>query len=150
MEKYITKNGIRYELRGEQYYPMLALGEQTDYEIGKYGKMLYREENGYYIPDVTLPAPKEIGAWGLQHASWLKRYHIARYNELLMSRTLNEYLYNINEEAQARFESLVVDLATSHGLTEELKIRDQLKWVQLATYVAKAAREIVESEVIFI
>lgn len=35
MEKYITKNGINYELRGEQYYPMLEIYEQTNYEIGK-------------------------------------------------------------------------------------------------------------------
>ena len=33
MEKYITKNGINYELRGEQYYPMLEISEQTNYEI---------------------------------------------------------------------------------------------------------------------
>ena len=39
MEKYITKNGIKYELRGEQYYPMFDLGEQTTYEIGKYGHL---------------------------------------------------------------------------------------------------------------
>ena len=35
MEKYITKNGIKYELRGEQYYPMLEISEQTNYEIPK-------------------------------------------------------------------------------------------------------------------
>ena len=34
MEKYITKNGIKYELHGEQYYPMLEISEQTNYEIG--------------------------------------------------------------------------------------------------------------------
>ena len=39
MEKYITKNGIKYELRGEQYYPMLEISEQTYYEIGKYGHL---------------------------------------------------------------------------------------------------------------
>ena len=39
MEKYITKNGIKYELRGEQYYPMLEISEQTNYEIGKYGHL---------------------------------------------------------------------------------------------------------------
>ena len=38
MDKYITKNGIKYELRGEQYYPMLEISEQTNYEIGKYGQ----------------------------------------------------------------------------------------------------------------
>ena len=122
MEKYITKNGIKYELRGEQYYPMLEISEHSNYEIGK---------------------------WGLLHLGWLKRFRIARYNELLISGELNEYLYNVNEEAQERFESLIVDLAESHGLTEELKARDQMKWVELANYVANAAKEIVESEVIF-
>ena len=29
MEKYITQNGIKYELRGELYYPLLEILEQT-------------------------------------------------------------------------------------------------------------------------
>ena len=111
--------------------------------------LTYREENRNLVPDVELPEQKEIGKWGLLHLGWLKRFRIARYNELLMSGKLNEYLYNVNEEAQDRFESLIVDLAESHGLTEELKAKDQMKWVQLANYVAGAAKEIVESEVIF-
>ena len=120
MEKYITKNGIKYELRGEQYYPISEMPEQ-----------------------------KEIGKWGLLHLGWLKRFRVARYNELLMAGELNSYLYKVNEEAQERFESLVADFAESNGLTEELKEKDQMKWVQLANYVANAAKEIVESEVIF-
>ena len=120
MEKYITKNGIKYELRGEEYYPISELVEQ-----------------------------KEIGAWGLLRLGYLKRFRVACYNELLISGELNEYLYKVNEEAQERFESLMVDLAESHGLTEELKAKDQMKWVQLANYVANAAKEIVKSEVIF-
>lgn len=109
----------------------------------------YREENGYLVPDVELPEQKEIGKWGLLHLGWLKRFRIAKYNELLISGELNSYLYNVNEEAQERFESLIVDLAESHGLTEDLKAIDQMKWVQLANYVANTAKEIVESEVIF-
>ena len=121
MEDKIIRNGIEYELRGEQYFPVAELPEQ-----------------------------KEIGAWGLQHLAWLKRRHVARYTELLISGELNEYLYKVNEEAQERFESLIADLAESHGLTEELKEKDQMKWVDLANYVVNAAKEIVESEVIFI
>ena len=30
MEKYITQNGIKYELRGEQYYPMLEITEHKE------------------------------------------------------------------------------------------------------------------------
>jgi len=37
MKKYIEQNEITYELRGEQYYPLLELPEQK--EIGKYRRM---------------------------------------------------------------------------------------------------------------
>ena len=37
MKKYIIENGIKYELCGDVYYPMLKLDEQTNYQIGKYG-----------------------------------------------------------------------------------------------------------------
>ena len=56
MEKYITKNGIKYELRGEQYYPMLEISEQTNYEIGKHGHLhldfIKKHRRGTYT---TLP-----------------------------------------------------------------------------------------------
>ena len=120
MEKYIEQNGITYELRGEQYYPLLELPEQ-----------------------------KEIGKWGLLRLGYLKRFAVAKYNELLTSGELNPYLYNLNEEAQERYESLLADFSESHGLTEELKAKYQMKWVELANYVANAAKEIVESELIF-
>ena len=42
MEKYITQNGIKYELRGEQYYPMLEVSEEKEHQIGKYG-LLHRD-----------------------------------------------------------------------------------------------------------
>ena len=42
MEKYITQNGIKYELRGEQYYPILEIAEQKEHKIGKYG-LLHRD-----------------------------------------------------------------------------------------------------------
>ena len=80
---------------------------------------------------------------------YLKRFAVAKYNELLTSGELNSYLYHLNAEAQERYESLIADFAKSHGLTEELKEKDQMKWVELANYVANAAKEIVESELIF-
>ena len=112
-------------------------------------KMNYIEKDGVLYPDIEMPEQKEIGKWGLLHLGYLKRFRVARYNELLMSGELNAYLCKVNEETQERFESLIVDLAESHGLTEELKASDQMEWISLANYVANAAKEIVESEVIF-
>ena len=42
MEKYITQNGIKYELRGEQYYPIFSETNTTVHHIGKYG-LLHRD-----------------------------------------------------------------------------------------------------------
>ena len=113
-------------------------------------KIRYVEKDGILYPDMELPQQKNIGTWGQMHLRWIKRYRIARYTEFLMSGKLNEYLYKVNEEAQNCFDSLVVDLTEKYELTEELKVMDQMKWVGLANYIAKAAREIVESEVIFV
>ena len=121
MKEKITVNGIEYELRGEQYYPILALPEQ-----------------------------KPIGKWGIRHLAWLKRMRPLRYKILLGSGEINEYLFKVNEEAQERFDSLVLDFAEEYVLTEELKARDQMKWVQLANHIVKSAQEIVESELIYI
>ena len=70
MEKYIIKNGIKYELRGEQYYPMLEIPEQTNYEIGKYGHL---------------------------HIDFIKKHRRGTYTTLLTEGRLNEYLHNIDE-----------------------------------------------------
>ena len=72
MEKYITKNGINYELRGEQYYPMLEISEQTNYEIGKYGHL---------------------------HLDFIKKHRRGTYTTLLTEGCLNEHLHNIDEQA---------------------------------------------------
>ena len=39
MKERIIENGIEYKLRGDIYYPILTVGEQTSYQIGNYGNM---------------------------------------------------------------------------------------------------------------
>lgn len=147
----MMRHDLWHGARSPPKYPFVNVMPKTKTKGYLFMKdeMNYIEKDGVLYPDIEMPEQKEIGKWGLLHLGWLKRFRVARYNELLMSGDLNSYLYKVNEEAQERFESLIVDLAESHGLTEELKAKDQMKWVQLANYVANAAKEIVESEVIF-
>ena len=57
MEKYITQNGIKYELRREQYYPMLEIAEHKEHKIGKYGLLcrdyIKRHKRGTYTTLLT-------------------------------------------------------------------------------------------------
>ena len=75
MDKYIynEKNGLWYELQGDSYLPCLKLPE---------------ERTAY------------IGVWGQRHLRYLKQYHKVRYYILLTNGKLNNYLADLNEQAE--------------------------------------------------
>lgn len=54
----------------------------------------YHEENGYLIPDLTLPTEEEkpIGIWGQRHLRYIKEHKRLFYVNLLTSGGLNSYL----------------------------------------------------------
>ena len=109
----------------------------------------YLEVNGVFIPNIELPEQKKIGRFGFQHETWLKTHHRFRYSLLLGSGELNEYLYQIDMEANEMYESLIIDYAKAKGVNEHLKAMDQMKWVQMMRSISDRAREIVEHEIIF-
>ena len=121
MEKYIEQNGITYELRGEQYYPLLELPEQK--EIGKYGRL---------------------------HLEYLKAHRKGRYTNLLSEGNLNQRLYDVDVEAKTMMESIISRLADERGIDENLKSRDMLRWVAEMNNIKASAEEIVLREVVFV
>ena len=121
MKKYIEQNRITYELRGEQYYPLLELPEQK--EIGKYGRL---------------------------HLKYLKEHRKGRYTNLLLEGTLNQRLYEIDLEAKQMVESIITRLADERGIDEDLKAHDMLRWVAEMNNIKASAEEIVLREVIFV
>ena len=110
----------------------------------------YREENGYLVLDIEMTELGPIGIWGCRHLEWLRKKHIARYTQLLTSFELNDYLYLVNEEAQELYDTIVAILSVRWGLTEDLRAQNQMKWARLANQIAQTAREIVDSEVVFV
>ena len=91
----------------------------------------YREENGYLIPNLTLPDEEqvEIGVWGQQHLRYIKQHHKVRYVNLLTSGKLNGYLADIDKQAEDMFFRLVKQMAEPEGVTEKLKADNQMVWV---------------------
>ena len=90
----------------------------------------YELQGDYYIPCLTLPAEKEnksIGLWGQRHWCYLKEYKKATYIELLTSGKLNDYLVEIDKQAEERFERFVEQIKQAQGITEQLKIENTLK-----------------------
>ena len=111
----------------------------------------YHEENGYFIPDLRLPAEEEqpIGIWGQRHLDYLKQYRRVTYTNLLTSGRLNTYLADIDRQAQKRFERLIEGMKQAQGITERLKEENALEWVQHLNNIRACARQIVNEEIVF-
>lgn len=113
---------LTYTERGGIFYPDLALPEQTNYPIGKYGRMR------------------------LEH---LKKHRRGIYTTLLTSCTLNQHLYEIELEVKQQIDLILSRLVKERGITEELKATDPLRWVQEMNNAKYCAEEIVLNEVIY-
>lgn len=124
MDKYIydEKNGLWYELQGDYYLPCLKLPKEES---------------------------RHIGVWGQRHLRYLKQHRKVLYSELLISGKLNDYLADLNEQAEEMFSRLVKQLAEKEGLTEALKAENQILWVQKMNNIHNAAMEVVSNDLIY-
>ncbi len=123
MEKYITdeRTGLKYELVGDYY---LIAGDDE-------------------------PEERPIGIWGQRHLRYLKQHRKVVYAELLTSGKLNDYLADLNEQAENMFCRVVKELAEKEGVTESLKAENQMLWVQRMNSVRQTATEIVNNDLIY-
>lgn len=116
------KNNLTYSRNGDYLIPDLQLTEQPEMPLGKYGRM---------------------------RKTYLKEHRPILYNRLLMSEKLYPHLLEIDRTANSRLEQLMPELARAAGVTEELKARDPMKWVQLMNNLRNAAEETILTELIY-
>ena len=112
----------------------------------------YREENGHLIPNVTLPEQTDfqIGKYGRMHLDYIKNHRRGRYATLLTEGKLNARLHEIDLEANEMLETIIPRLATERGIDEKLKARDMLRWVAEMNNIKASAEEIVLREVVYV
>ena len=112
----------------------------------------YREENGHLIPNVSLPEQTDyqIGKYGRMHLDYIKQHRRGRYTTLLTESKLNVQLYEIDLEANEMLEVIISQLATERGIDENLKARDMLRWVAEMNNIKASAEEIVLREVVLV
>ena len=111
----------------------------------------YREENGYLIPNLTLPDEEqvEIGIWGQRRFEYIKHYRKGFYTSLVIGCELNRYLADINKQAVDMFETLVKEFKQAEGITEKLKADNQMEWVARMNNIRSRATEIVNHDIIY-
>ena len=117
----ITENGIHYTLHGD-----------------------------YYIPDLTCPRDdRPIGKWGRMHLIYLREHKPGLHSQMVWSGKLNGCLADLNEQAQARLDLIVRQIAAAEGLNEKLKAADQMEWVLRTNSVLLRAEEVILHEMVF-
>lgn len=111
----------------------------------------YHKENGYPIPDFSLPTEEEkpIGIWGQRHLRYIKKHRRLFYVNLLTGGGLNSYLADINEQAGDMFFRLVKQMPESEGITEQLKAENPITWVARMNNIRSRAIEIVNHDIIY-
>ena len=122
-------------------------------------KQIYDEKNGmsytlhgdYYLPDLVLREEEPTyGKYGMLRKQFLKEHRSARYQYMLLTGKLNEHLNQIDQEVREQVETLMEQMTEKQGVTEELKVRNQMKWVRLMNNIKASAEEIVLKNMIYV
>ena len=122
-------------------------------------KQIYDEKNGmsytlhgdYYLPDLVLREEEPTyGKYGMLRKQFLKEHRSARYQYLLLTGKLNEHLNQTDQEAREQVEMLMEQMTEKKGVTEELKVQDQMKWVGLMNNIKVSAEEIILKNMVYV
>ena len=122
MKSLFEQLGGTYHQEGDYHIPNLALSDEPDYQIGKYGRM---------------------------RRSYLKDHRPVLYANFLTSGTLHRHLAEIGQTCNERMEIIVSAMAKQEGVTEALKAADQLEWVRRMNSIHSRAEEIVLTELVY-
>ena len=122
MKNKIIKNGIEYVRQGDYYIPNLALPEETEYQIGKYGSL---------------------------RRTFLKEHHNWFYSTMLMQGTLLKHLAEIDETCHSTLKDMMSKMAEQEGVTEQLKATDQMTLVQKMNSIKHRAEDFVMREYVY-
>ncbi len=111
----------------------------------------YKTQNNYLISDLVLSTETELslGKYAMIHRAYLEQHKRIVDNNLLASGKLDEYLYEIEQTALVKLKNITKQIAIKQGVTESLKVKDQIQWVRLINNIKNQAEEIIFSELIY-
>lgn len=109
----------------------------------------YRQEGDYLLPNLAVPELAPIGIWGQRHLRYIKAHRKAIYTGLLLGGKLNDYLTEVNRQAEEMFLRLVNQMAAQEGISEQLKAENQIEWVRRMNSIRARTEEIIYAELIY-
>lgn len=111
----------------------------------------YKKCGDQLYPDLRASEERlrEVNIWGIRHGKYLKQYKKVIYYNLLTAGSLNGYLAETGKQAADMKAKLIDDMKHAENITEELKAKDMMAWVQAMSSICNSADEIVYREIIY-
>ena len=112
-------------------------------------KLTYHWEGEYLIPDLLPPESPRNGIRGERRRQFLRTYRKPVYSGMLMSGTLNAHLEEVDRAAEKMLAQLTAEMAEREGVTEALKVEDQMAWVQQMNGIRNRVEELIYQDLIY-
>ena len=121
-------------------------------------KQIYDEKNGlsytlhgdYYLPDLEINEEEPTyGKYGIMRKQFLKEHRSARYQYLVLTGKLTEHMNQVDKEVREKVEMLMEQMDEQWGVTEELKMQNQMEWVRKMNNIKNVAEEMALLEIIY-
>ena len=114
-------------------------------------KLTYHRSGDYLLPNLGLTEEEQrpLGRYGRMRLNYLREHRPALFNSLLLSGKLMEHLHEIDETCNARFELLIPQMQAAEGVTDALKVEDQLEWVRRMNNIHHRIEETLLAELIY-
>lgn len=111
----------------------------------------YVEIDGILYPDLKLTPQKEIhlSRFGRMKLKYLKEHRRVQYTNLLISGEFNNYLQEFDDEMEELYNRLIAQYKVKWNITEELKEKDQMKWLQEMNNIENVVMEFIKVNYIY-
>ena len=114
-------------------------------------EITYRKEGDYLIPNLALKNQENVvlGKYGRARLKYIKENKLGLYTDLILNGTLPDHLIEIDKCANKRVKSIINELTKKENVDENLKQINQLEWVRCMNNIKNRAEEIVLNELIY-
>ena len=109
----------------------------------------YTLHGDYYLPDLGVEPGYPLGKYGMMRMQYLQEHRPGLYTRLLLSGKLNDDLHQADVQAQHLLDTMIPQIAKEAGVTEHLKMTDQLRWVGMMNTIKAQVEEIIWNEIVY-
>ncbi len=112
----------------------------------------YTLNGDYYLPDIINQEQENhrpLGKWGMMRMDYIKNHRPGLYSSMLLSGKLHTHLADLDEQARERHDFVVRQMARAEGITEHMKMLNQMEWVRKMNMIVHTADELIMAELIY-